>query len=159
MEIFETPLPGLGVRYEMTLAHGEHIAVVVLRDGRRELVRYDPDDPDTCSAVLELTQQESSSLVELLGGTKVTERLSDLRYEVEGLAMEWVTMPATGRLCGRTIADGAIRTTTGASVIAVIRGDTSIAGPGPDFRFEADDVVLVMGATQGVHQAAQLLST
>lgn len=158
MEIFETPLPGLGVRYEMTLAHGERIAVVVLRDGRRELVRYDDEDPDTCSAVLELTQQESSSLVELLGGSKVTERLSDLRYEVEGLAMEWVTLPASAPLCGKTIADGRIRTSTGASVIAVIRGDTSFAGPGPDFLFEAGDVVLVMGATQSVQKAAHLLS-
>lgn len=158
MEIFETPLPGLGIRYEMTLANGEHIGVVVLRDGRRELVKYRPDDPDTCAGMLELEPHESAALVELLGGSKVTERLSDLRYEVEGLSMEWVTMPATSRLCGGTIADGAIRTTTGASVVAVIRGSTSFPGPGPEFRFEADDIVLVMGATQGVHQAAQLLT-
>ena len=159
MEIFETPLPGLGIRYEMTLARGERIGVVVLRDGRRELVRYSADDPDTCSAVLELEPHESAALVELLGGSKVTERLSDLRYEVEGLAMEWVTMPAHARLCGQTIADGTIRTSTGASVVAVIRGDTSFAGPGPEFRFAAGDVVLVMGATQGVQQAAHLLTS
>lgn len=30
MKIFETPLPGLGIRYEMTLASGEHIGVVLL---------------------------------------------------------------------------------------------------------------------------------
>ena len=66
---------------------------------------------------------------------------------------------AHARLCGQTIADGTIRTSTGASVVAVIRGDTSFAGPGPEFRFAAGDVVLVMGATQGVQQAAHLLTS
>jgi TrkA domain protein len=132
---------------------------VVLRDGRRDLLLYDNDDPDSCSNVVELEPAESAAMVELLGGSKVTERLADLRYEVEGLSIEWVTMSATSSLTGKTIGDGAIRTRTGASVVAVIRGETSFPGPGPDFRFEADDVVLVMGSVEGVHMAAQLLAS
>lgn len=158
MEIFETPLPGLGVRYEFTTEAGDRVGVVVLRDGRRELVRYDPEDPDTCTGMLELAPGESSALVELLGGSKVTERLSDLRYEVEGLAMKWVPMTPEARLTGQTIADGTIRTSTGASVVAVIRGETSIPGPGPSFRFEAGDVVLVMGAAHSVDDAERVLT-
>lgn len=159
MEVFETPLPGLGVRYEFNTAKGNRVGVVVLRDGRRDLLLYDNDDPDSCSNVVELEPAESAAMVELLGGSKVTERLADLRYEVEGLSIEWVTMSATSSLTGKTIGDGAIRTRTGASVVAVIRGETSFPGPGPDFRFEADDVVLVMGSVEGVHMAAQLLAS
>src|SRR5664279_3402172 len=33
MEIFETPLPGIGVRYEFTSELGDHVGVVVRRDG------------------------------------------------------------------------------------------------------------------------------
>ena len=61
-------------------------------------------------------------------------------------------------LTGRTIDDGRIRSVTGASVVAVIRGDHSIPGPGPDFRFEGGDVVLIMGHTTAVQAGARLLA-
>lgn len=159
MEVFETPLPGIGVRYEFETSKGERIGVVVLRDGRRDLLLYDEDDPDSCKSVVELEPTESATMVELLGGSKVTERLADLRYEVEGLAIEWVTMGSGNSLTGRTIGDSMIRTRTGASVVAVIRGETSIPGPSPDFRLEPGDVVLLMGAAEGVQAAATLLAS
>jgi TrkA domain protein len=158
MEVFETPLPGVGVRYEFATEGGDHIGVVVRRDGRRELLVYDPKDLDSCRESVELTVHESTTLVELLGGSKVTERLSDLRHEVEGLSIEWVTMPASGGLTGRTIGDGQIRTRTGASVVAVIRGDRSIPGPGPEFEFAAGDVVLVIGTAHSTEAAAARLT-
>jgi TrkA domain protein len=158
MEVFETPLPGVGVRYEFTSAAGDRIGVVARRDARRELVLYDEEDPDACRDTVELTGEESAVLVELLGGTKVTERIADLRHEVEGLSIEWVTLPDGGGLSGRTIGDGRIRTETGASVVAVIRGDTSIPGPGPEFRLEAGDVALVVGSVDGVQRAGRLLA-
>lgn len=88
MEVFETPLPGVGVRYEFTTATGDRIGLVVRRDARRELVLYDDVDPDASRATVELNGEEAALLVELLGGTKITERLSDLRHEVEGLAIQ-----------------------------------------------------------------------
>ncbi len=158
MEVFETPLPGFGVRYEFTSEAGDRLGVVVRRDGKRDLVLYDESDPDACRDTVELNAEECATMVELLGGTKVTERLADLRYEVEGLSIEWVTMPPEGGLTGRTIGDGRIRTDTGASVVAVIRGEGSIPGPGPEFRFEAGDVVLVVGAVEAVQAAAERLT-
>lgn len=158
MEVFETKLPGVGVRYEFTTDDGDRIGVVVRRDGRRDLVFYDEGDPDSCRDVVTLSGRETSALVEILGGTKLTERLADLRHDVEGLAIEWVPMPERGGLTGRTIGDGRIRTETGASVVAVIRGGTSHPGPGPDFRFEAGDVVLVMGTAGSVQAAAGRLT-
>lgn len=158
MEVFETKLPGIGVRYEFETSAGDHIGVVVRRDGRRDVVVYDEVDRDACRASVTMEPDESAALVEVLGGTKVTERLSDLRLEVEGLSIEWITMDSGAAMTGRTIGDGRIRTTTGASVVAVIRGESSIPGPGPDFGFEAGDVVLVMGSTEGVQAAATVLT-
>lgn len=158
MEVFETRLPGIGIRYEFTSSASDRLGVVVRRDGRRELVLYDEEDPDACRATIELTGDESAVLVELMGGSKVTERIGDLRHEVEGLSIEWVTMPPSGGLTGSAIGDGAVRTRTGASVVAVIRADQSIPGPGPDFVFEAGDIALVTGSVEGVRSAAQLLA-
>ena len=158
MEVFETPLPGIGVRHEFMTSDGERLGVVTRRDGRRELLLYDREDPDSCRVTIELTPEEAASMVELLGGSRVTERLQDLRHEVEGLSIQWVTIAPGKSMAGRTIADGEIRTRTGASVVAVIRGDQSIPGPGPDLQFEAGDVVLLMGSELAVEAAERLLA-
>ncbi len=158
MEVFETRLPGSGIRYEFTSLAKDHLGVVVRRDGRRELLLYDVDDPDSCRTSIELTSEESAVLVELMGGSKVTERIGDLRHEVEGLSIEWVTMSPSGGLTGHAIGDGAIRTKTGASVVAVIRDGISFPGPGPAFVFEPGDVALVTGSVDGVQAAARLLA-
>jgi TrkA domain protein len=158
MEIFETRLPGIGVRYEFTTAAGARVGVLVRRNGRREVLLYDGRDPDRCRASLELSVEDSAALVELLGGSKVTERISDLRHEVDGLSIEWVTIPAEGGLSGRSIGDGRVRTATGASVVAVIRGATSVPGPGPEFVLEPGDVALLTGSAEGVQLAAVVLT-
>jgi TrkA domain protein len=158
VEVFETPLPGVGSRYEFATEAGDQLAIVARRDRRRELVIYDKHDPDRVRASVALTGAEAGVMVELLGGTKLTERLNDLRLDVEGLAIEWVHMPAEGGLSGSTIADGQLRTRTGASVVAVIRQGQSIPGPGPEFGFEGGDVVLVVGSVPSVEAAAVLLA-
>jgi len=158
MEVFETRLPGVGVRYEFETDAGDRVGVVVRRDGQREVAVYDAEDPDRCRASLTVGPTEAAVLVELLGGSKLTERLADLRHEVEGLAIEWVTMRDGLGLTGRSIGDGRIRTDTGASVVAVIRGTVSLPGPGPDFVFEPGDVVLVMGAAESVDRAVERLA-
>lgn len=157
MEVLETKLPGLGVRYEFTTADGEHVGVLVHRDGRREFLVYDREDPDACSRTVGLGTEESAALVEMLGGSRVTEQLGELRHEVEGLSIEWEPVGASAPLAGHTIGDGEIRSRTGASVVAVIRGHQSIPGPGPEFRIEVGDIVLLIGTLEAVESAARLL--
>jgi TrkA domain protein len=89
----------------------------------------------------------------------VTERISDLRHEVEGLSIDWVNLEQGRGLAGRTIGDGQIRTRTGASVVAVIRGTRSIPGPGPEFELQGGDIALVIGSIDGVEAAHRLLVT
>jgi len=47
---------------------------------------------------------------------------------------------------------------TGASVVAVLRGDAVIASPAPDFRFEPGDRLLVVGTPDGVERVAGILA-
>lgn len=158
MEIFETPLPGIGVRYEFEAESGDHVGVVVRRDGKRDIAFLDRDDSDSVVGNLELSEGDASKVAELLGGTVITTRLDELRHNVEGLAIEWVTMPKAGGLTGKTIADGQIRTSTSASVVAVIREDVATPGPGPQFTFTAGDTVLIMGSETAVVEATRILT-
>jgi K+/H+ antiporter YhaU regulatory subunit KhtT len=43
-EVYETRLPGVGVRHDFTTAEGERVAVLTHRGGRRELAVYERDD-------------------------------------------------------------------------------------------------------------------
>lgn len=59
MEIYETRLPGVGTRYEFTAEGGDHVGVVVRRDGKRDIAMYDVHDPDTTIGTLELHERST----------------------------------------------------------------------------------------------------
>jgi TrkA domain protein len=154
----ETQLPGVGVRNEFTTESGEDVGVLVYHDGRREILVYDRDDPDACSTIVSLSSNDTRTLSELLGASRVTETVAAaVQQEVEGLGIEWITLPDGSFAAGTTIGDGEYRTRTGASVVAVLRGDESIPAPGPDFRFEVGDVVVATGTNDGLGRLRDIM--
>lgn len=156
-DVTETPLPGVGVRHEFTTSSGERVAVVSHRSGRRELIVYDRHDPDAAATVVRLSGDDTRTLADLLGATQVSEALTAVQQELEGLAIDWITLPKESRFAEATIAEGEFRTRTGASIVAVVRDDTTIPAPGPDHRFQAGDVVVAVGTSQGLRQLNELL--
>ena len=158
MDIEETKLPGVGLRHDFVTRHGQHVGVISQRNGGRELFLYDPEDPDACRAVIDLTPEESEVVAELLGAPRVIERLARLREQVEGIATEGIPVTATSPYVGRTLGEAQIRSRTGASVVAVIRGEEVVPSPGPDFTFRIGDKVVVVGTEEGVHAAAKILA-
>jgi TrkA domain protein len=148
-EMRETKLPGVGIRYDFTTSAGARVAVVAHRTGRRELVVYDRDDPDECRAVLSLDADDTRVLAELLGGMQLSEGLAAMQ-RLEGIAIDWLRIPSA--LAGRTLRDVAVRTTTGVSIVAVVRGDTTIPAPPPEFTFEAGDAAVAVGTPEGIQQ-------
>lgn len=156
-KIEETSLPGVGVRYQFYAEDGRRIGVVHHRTGRRELFVCTPDDPDTALFNVSLSDEESHALSEALGGSRVIENLTHLQQQVEGLAIDWVTMEGSSPYVGRTIGDARIRTRTGVSVVAVIRAEKAFPAPGPDFRFEAGDTLVVVGTAEGIERVQQIL--
>lgn len=153
-EVTETQLPGVGVRHEFVTAEGERVGVLSHRSGRREVVVYRADDPDACSTVLHLGGADAHTLAELLGATHVSETVTAVQ-RLEGLAIDWVTIPPGSQTT--TIGDGRFRTRTGASIVAVIRADKTIPAPGPDFVLEAGDLAVVVGTPEGLTQLRDLL--
>jgi TrkA domain protein len=157
-EISETKLPGLGIRYEFTTRRGSRLGVVHHRTGRRELLIYEPEDPDTCRDVVALDEDDSRTLAELLGGSRVEEELDRLQA-VEGLAIDWLPVDESGPYADKTVGDTRARTRTGVSIVAVLRGDGAIAAPGPEFRLQSGDTLLVVGTPRGIEELAVLLRT
>ena len=149
-EVYETKLPGVGVRHDFLTEDGDRVGVIVHRSGRREIVVYDSDDPDACSPMLDLSSSDTRVLGELLGSSQVVEAVGAVQHEIDGLAIEWIQLPAESSAVGATIQDGAYRTRTGASIVAVVRGDTTVPAPTPEYRFDAGDTVVAVGTTEGL---------
>jgi TrkA domain protein len=156
-DVQETLLPGVGVRHEFTTDSGEHLAVLTHRGGRREVAVYDRGDPDRCTTVLRLSRQDTTTLAELLGGSQVSEAVGAVQQQIEGLSIDWLRLAPGSGFVGATIADGQFRTRTGTSIVAIVRGDSTIPAPGPDQQFEAGDVVVAVGTADGLAQLRNLL--
>ena len=158
MEVEETALPGIGLRYDFETRDGHRVGVVSHRSGRRELVVYDTDDPDTGRTLVSLTDEEGDTLAELLGAPRIVEKLADLHRQVEGLVTREVRLAAGSPYDGRTLGDTRARTRTGASVVAVVRDGRVHASVRPDFPLAGGDAVVVIGTGEGTAAMADLLA-
>ena len=158
VEIEQTALPGIGTRYVVVARSGRRVGVVTHRNGRRELVIYDADDPDTAAASLTLTSDEADALAELLGAPRVVQRLAKMHRELEGLTSEQVLIADGSPYVGRTLGETQSRTRTGASIVAVVRAGEVHASPAPDFEFAARDIVVVVGTPEGTSGVAHILA-
>jgi CPA2 family monovalent cation:H+ antiporter-2 len=59
---------------------------------------------------------------------------------------------------GKTLRELDIRKNTGATVIAIARNGEAVTNPGPDFRIEPDDIMVLLGAHRDLDQAVGLLT-
>ena len=72
--------------------------------------------------------------------------------------VERIVLPANTAVVGQTIAETQLRSTTGALILAVRRGEDDFGTPGADFRLDAGDVLVVVGQPQQIRLASQLLT-
>jgi TrkA domain protein len=156
-EIEETPLPGVGFRHDFMCKGGRRVGVVSHHTGRRDVIIYDERDPDAVKAAVELNSDESRNLAEILGGTTITEHLGQIHQQVEGLAIDWLPLPATFEPL--SIGDGGYRQRTGVSIVAVLRGGVTIPAPGPDEVLTGGDTIVVVGTTDGIELLTELLGS
>lgn len=156
-QVRETKLPGVGVRHDFTTGNGTDVGVLVHRDGRREILVYDTNDPDTCRSLVSLSASDTQTMSELLGASQITEAVSVVRQRIDGLTIEWIEVAKSSPAANTTIEDGQFRTKTGASIVAVVRSHQSIPAPGPDFELLAGDVAVAVGTSDGLDSLRDLL--
>lgn len=147
-----TQLPGIGVQYDLTTADGEHLSVIAHRNGSRSLNGY----LDACAFSLHFTGQEAAVLADALLPAHDDPRL--LRAVELGLVAERVALSGTSRWNGRPLGDTRLRTLTGASVVAILRGPNPVPSPAPAFRLAGGDTLIVIGTGEGADAAAAILT-
>jgi len=156
-QVEQTPLPGVGVRYDFAIGEGRRLGVVHHQDGRKEFYLGLAGDPAEATPVFTLGEDEVPTLVEVLGGSRVTEKLARLEEFVEGLSLDWLQVVPGSPVAGATLASAGIRARSGVSVVAVLRDDRTYPAPGPEFGIAAGDTLVVVGTPEGLAAAAGIL--
>ena len=146
IELRETRLPGVGVKYTLTTSRGSRLAVILHTDGPREIYFFARSVDDEPAAVIHLEDDEARQLGALIGGAYERPKIiEDLEMAFGELAIEWVRVPDGSPAIGKTLADCAFRARTGITIIAILREPDPVVGAQPTDRIERGDTLVTVG--------------
>ena len=159
MDLVETMLPGVGVRYELRTRAGELLGIVVQREGGAELAVYDRRDPDRARSVLRLDAEEVDAVADVLGAPRLAQRFADLSKEVPGLESGRFPVRAGSPFAGHPLGETRARTLTGCSIVAIVRDTDVVPSPGPEDLLQAGDVLVAIGSRAGLEKLEDRLAS
>ncbi|MDA0249618.1 MAG: cation:proton antiporter regulatory subunit [Actinomycetota bacterium] len=158
MDVKETLLPGVGLRYEFSNSDGDRISVIADRKGDFEVfLCTTPADPDKARRLFRLTDREAEALAQILGAPRIVESYADLTKEIPGLDAGQVEVGDHSPYAGHPLGDAKARTRTGASIVAIVRDEQVLASPGPAEVLQTHDVLVVIGTADGIAAVRHLI--
>jgi TrkA domain protein len=146
VDLRETRLPGIGVKYTLRLDDGGRLAVILHNDGQREVYWFRRTDDDEPRAVIRLDDDEARQLGAVIGGAYERPKIvEDLEMALGELAIEWIPVPDSSPWIGKTLAESGFRAKTGITVIAILREPEPVTGAQPDDVVERGDTLVTVG--------------
>jgi TrkA domain protein len=153
VELRETRLPGIGVKYGFRTSEGGRLAIVLHNDGVREIYFFRHDHDDEPSEVIRLDDDEARQLGAVIGGAYERPKIvEELEMALGELTIEWVPVPDDSTLLGQTLAECGFRAKTGITVIAILRDPEPVAGAQPSDVVKKGDTLVTVGKL-GQYQA------
>jgi TrkA domain protein len=146
VDLRESRLPGVGVKYTFLTALGGRVSVILHNDGQREVYYYRRRDDDEPTSVIELHDDEARQLGAILGGAYERPKIvEDLELALGELHIEWVPVPDTSPAIGRTLAAAKFRAQTGVTIIAILREPEPVSGAQPHDVIQLGDTLVAVG--------------
>ena len=158
MTVYETDVPGVGKKFEYELDGDDRLVVLIHHDGKREVFRRRSAEADS-QKLFELNDQQAREFGTLLEGAYFQPvELESVQVPLGDEIIRWHEVGSDSPLVGRSLSDCSIRQRTGTSVIAVQRGEETVANPPPEFELRAGDVVVALGAREEHATLADLIT-
>ncbi|MFC7068858.1 cation:proton antiporter regulatory subunit [Halobaculum lipolyticum] len=157
MRVFETELPGVGRRYSVTFPDGGQFVIVHRNDGRRRTYWRGDAEGDS-EPLFELTESQARTIGELFDGSYFSPVAADLEDAFEEAPIRSIRIEPESPVAGETIRQTGMRSRTGASILAIRRGDDLLSNPDPDTTIRAGDTLVVVGTEDAYDELDRLLS-
>jgi TrkA domain protein len=120
--------------------------LILHNDGKRELYWFRRADDDEPSAVITLDDDEARQLGAVLGGAYQRPKIvEELEMALGELSIEWVAVPDSSPLIGKTLAEAALRAKTGITIIAILREPEPVSGAQPNDVIKHGDTLVTVG--------------
>jgi TrkA domain protein len=146
IDLRETRLPGIGVKYGFRLDAGGRISLILHNDGKRELYWFRRADDEGPTAVITLDDDEARQLGAVLGGAYERPKIvEELEMALGELQIEWVPVPETSPWIGTSLAEAQFRAKNGITVIAILREPEPVSGAQPHHVIERGDTLVTVG--------------
>lgn len=159
VDLRETRMPGVGVKYAFRTADGARVSVILHNDGQREIYYYAPGEDGEPAAVIELHDDEARQLGAILGGAYERPKIvEELELALGELHIEWIPVPDTSPAIGLTLADARLRARTGVTVIAILREPEPVSGAQPEDVIERGDTLVGVGKAGQFAEFRRLLA-
>jgi len=157
MRVYESEVPGVGRKFELELTGDESVVVVVHHDGRCELFHRDGPDADA-EKILDLKGEQANRLGSILEGAYFESvDVDSLSVPLGEAIIEWVEVDADSPVAGETLGNSKIRTATGTSIIAIQRGEETVANPTPETKLESGDLLVAVGTREEQAELATMV--
>src|SRR5215203_653880 len=146
IDLRETRLPGVGVKYAFKTGEGARIAVILHTDGIREIYFFRRASEEEPQVVIRLDDDEARQLGAVLGGAYERPKIvEELEMALGELAIEWIPVPETSPWIGKTLAEAGFRANLGITVIAILREPEPVTGALPDDVIQKGDTLVTVG--------------
>jgi TrkA domain protein len=146
VDLRETRLPGVGVKYGFRTSDGGRLAIVLHNDGQREIYVFRHEHDEEPSAVVRLDDDEARQLGAVIGGAYERPKIvEELELALGELTIEWLPVPDTSPLIGKTLAECGFRAKAGITVIAILREPEPVAGAQPTDVIKQGDTLVTVG--------------
>jgi TrkA domain protein len=159
IELRETRLPGVGVKYGFQTVEGARMAIILHNDGDREIYYFRHAGDDEPAAVLRLDDEEARQLGAVLGGAYERPKIvEELEMALGELLIEWVKVPDDSPAIGKTLAECAFRQRLGITIIAILREPEPVTGAQPDDVIQVGDTLVTVGKAGQYRAFRELLA-
>ena len=84
-------------------------------------------------------------------------QMSNLNAALQSATTENIKLNENSPVIGKTLGDLNLRNQTGATLIAVVRGEETKIGPGANYKLESGDILILFGKSESIERAVKIL--